>query len=55
LAGQWTARVESHILTRTGRRPITIPVKKGRTLKEGTARAILRQASVSEDVFFDVY
>jgi len=30
-------------------------VKKGRTLKEGTARAILRQADVSEDEFFDVY
>ena len=44
-----------HVLTRTGHRPITIPVKKGRTLKEGTARAILRQAGVSEDEFFEVY
>ncbi len=44
-----------HVLTRPGHRPITIPVKKGRTLKEGTARAILRQASISEDEFFDVY
>jgi len=44
-----------HVLTRPEYRPITIPVKKGRTLKEGTARAILRQASVSEDEFFDVY
>jgi len=44
-----------HVLTRPGHRPITLPVKKGRTLKEGTARAILRQAGVSEDEFFDVY
>jgi predicted RNA binding protein YcfA (HicA-like mRNA interferase family) len=44
-----------HVLTRPGHRPITVPVKKGRTLKEGTARAILRQASVTEEEFFDVY
>jgi predicted RNA binding protein YcfA (HicA-like mRNA interferase family) len=44
-----------HVLTRTGYRPITNPVKKGRTLKEGTACAILRQAAVSEEEFFDVY
>jgi len=44
-----------HLLTKAGRQPITVPVKKGRTLKEGTARAILRQAGVSEDDFFDVY
>ena len=35
-----------HVLTKEGYRPITVPVKKGRTLKEGTARAILRQAGV---------
>ena len=44
-----------HVLTKPGHRPITVPVKKGRTLKEGTARAILRQAGVTEDEFFDVY
>ena len=44
-----------HILTREGRPPITVPVKKGRTMKEGTARAILKQAGVSEQEFFDVY
>ena len=38
-----------HILTRPG------PVKKGATLKEGTARSILRQAGVGEDEFFDEY
>ena len=27
-----------HVLTKAGYRPITVPVKKGRTLKEGTAR-----------------
>jgi len=44
-----------HMLTKEGYRPITVPVKKGRTLKEGTARAILRQAGVLEEEFFDVY
>jgi len=44
-----------HVLTKEGYRPIRVPVKKGRTLKEGTARAILRQAGVSEVEFFDVY
>ena len=43
------------MLTKEGYRPITVPVKKGRTLKEGTARAILRQAGVLEEEFFDVY
>jgi predicted RNA binding protein YcfA (HicA-like mRNA interferase family) len=43
------------VLTKQGRPPIAVPVKKGRTLKEGTARAILRQAGVSEDEFFDAY
>src|SRR5207245_8516261 len=33
-----------HVLTKAGHQPITVPVKKGRTLKDGTARAILRQA-----------
>jgi predicted RNA binding protein YcfA (HicA-like mRNA interferase family) len=34
---------------------ITVPVKKGRTLPQGTARGILRQAGISEDEFFEVY
>jgi len=29
--------------------------EEGQNTKEGTARAILRQAGVSEDEFFDVY
>jgi hypothetical protein len=28
---------------------------KGKALKEGTARAILKQAGVTEDEFFGVY
>ena len=43
------------VLTKEGHTPITVPVKKGRTMKEGTARAILKQAGVSEDDFFATY
>ena len=28
---------------------------RGKTLKEGTARAILKQAGVSDEEFFDAY
>lgn len=34
---------------------IIVPVKKGRTLGEGLARKILKQAGVSEDEFFAAY
>jgi predicted RNA binding protein YcfA (HicA-like mRNA interferase family) len=44
-----------HILAKPGRLPVTVPVKKGATLKEGTARSILKQAGVGEDEFFEVY
>jgi predicted RNA binding protein YcfA (HicA-like mRNA interferase family) len=55
--GWIVARVSgSHqILTRADHPSVTIPVKKGATLKEGTARSILRQAGISEDEFFRVY
>jgi predicted RNA binding protein YcfA (HicA-like mRNA interferase family) len=55
--GWSVARVSGshHILTKSGQPPLTIPVKKGATLKEGTARSILKKASISEDEFFDVY
>ena len=43
------------VLTKLCRNPVTIPVHKGRTLKEGTARAILKQAGISESALFDVY
>jgi predicted RNA binding protein YcfA (HicA-like mRNA interferase family) len=54
----WTVdrvRGSHHVLAKAGHPSITIPVRKGATLKEGTARAILRQAGVSEDEFFDEY
>lgn len=54
----WTvARVSGshHILTKAGHQPVTVPVKRGATLKEGTARSILKKAGVSEDEFFQVY
>jgi predicted RNA binding protein YcfA (HicA-like mRNA interferase family) len=54
----WTvARVSGshHILTSVGHPSVTIPVKKGATLKEGTARSILKQAGISEDEFFAMY
>jgi hypothetical protein len=39
-----------------GREPgQAVPVKKGATLKEGTARSVLRQAGIGEDEFFDAY
>lgn len=44
-----------HILTKPGCSPVTVPAKKGATLKEGTARSILRQAGVGEDELFDAY
>jgi predicted RNA binding protein YcfA (HicA-like mRNA interferase family) len=54
----WTVDRQSGshaVLTKLGRNPVTIPVHKGRTLKEGTARAILKQAGISETALFDVY
>jgi predicted RNA binding protein YcfA (HicA-like mRNA interferase family) len=44
-----------HILAKPGHAPVTVPVKKGATLKEGTARSILKEAGVTEDEFFEVY
>ncbi len=46
----------SHVvLVKAGWSRVTVPLHKGRTLKEGTARSILKQAGVSEDEFFRVY
>ncbi len=55
--GWAVARVSGshHILTKAGHPPVTVPVKEGATLKEGTARSILKQAGVSEDEFFQLY
>jgi predicted RNA binding protein YcfA (HicA-like mRNA interferase family) len=44
-----------YVLTNGEGRIVTVPMHKGRTLKQGTARAILEQAGVDEDAFFDVY
>jgi predicted RNA binding protein YcfA (HicA-like mRNA interferase family) len=55
----WTvvrSRGSHHALARAGRSAtIIVPVKKGRTLPEGTARAILKQAGVSEEEFLSAY
>jgi len=46
----------SHVvLVKAGRSPVTVPMHRGKTLKEGTARAILKQVGVSEEEFFSVY
>jgi predicted RNA binding protein YcfA (HicA-like mRNA interferase family) len=50
------SRGSHHALALPGRPGvITIPVHKGRTLVERTARQILRQAGIGEDDFFAVY
>ncbi len=54
----WTVNRQSGshaVLTFPGRNPVSVPVHRGKTLKEGTARGILKSASVSEDELFDVY
>jgi len=54
----WTVKRQSGshvVLARTGQTPVTIPVHKGKTVKEGTARGILKIAGVSEDALFEVY
>jgi predicted RNA binding protein YcfA (HicA-like mRNA interferase family) len=46
----------SHVvLVKPGRAPVTVPMHVGKTLKQGTARAILKQVGVSEEELFDVY
>lgn len=44
-----------HVLTRPGYPRISVPVHRGKTLKEGLARGILKDAGVTEGEFFDVY
>ncbi len=36
-------------------RIVTVPMHKGKSLKEGTARQILEQVGVTEDTFFAEY
>jgi predicted RNA binding protein YcfA (HicA-like mRNA interferase family) len=42
------------IMVKAGRSPVTVLVHPG-TLKLGTAKAILKEAGVTEDEFFRVY
>ena len=42
------------VLVKAGRTPVTVPVH-ARTMKLGTAKAILKQAGLAEDDFFDAY
>jgi predicted RNA binding protein YcfA (HicA-like mRNA interferase family) len=44
-----------HYMSGPSGRRLSIPVHKGRTLKQGTARQILKDAGVAEDEFFDAY
>jgi len=54
----WTVARSSgshHVLVKSGFPRIIIPVHRGRPLKEGLARGILKDAGITEDEFFDVY
>jgi predicted RNA binding protein YcfA (HicA-like mRNA interferase family) len=54
----WTVARASgshHVLAKPGFPRLVIPVHRGKPLKEGLARGILKDAGVSEDEFFDVY
>lgn len=44
-----------YVLKKQGHPPVTVPVHRGRSLKEGTARAILEHAGIGEQEFFDEY
>jgi predicted RNA binding protein YcfA (HicA-like mRNA interferase family) len=54
----WTldhATGSHHYLAKPGRPPLSVPVHMGKTMREGTARAILKAAGVDEEEFFDAY
>lgn len=54
----WTVARSSgshHVLVKSGCPCLVIPVHRGKPLKEGLARGILKDAGVSEDEFFGVY
>ncbi len=50
----WTSG-SHHVLTKPGHPRITVPVHRGKTLKEGLARGILKDGGITEDEFFDAY
>ncbi len=54
----WTVARASgshHVLVKPDFARIVVPVHRGKPLKEGLARGILKDAGVSEEEFFDVY
>lgn len=53
----WTVlRKGRHLVLTDGKgRIVTVPMHKGKSLKEGTARQILEQVGVTEDTFFAEY
>jgi predicted RNA binding protein YcfA (HicA-like mRNA interferase family) len=54
----WTVKRQSGshvVLGRQGKGAVTVPVHRGKTLKEGTARGILKATTVSEEELFQVY
>jgi len=54
----WTVKRQSGSHVVLGRQEygsVTVPVHRGKTLKEGTARSILKAAGVSEEELFRVY
>lgn len=54
----WTVARQSGshvILVCPGRTPVTVPMHKGKSLKEGTARSILKSAGLTERELFEVY
>ena len=54
----WTVKRQSGshvVLGHPEHGSVTVPVHRGKTLKEGTARGILKAAGVSEEDLFEVY
>ncbi len=54
----WTVARASgshHVLVKPGCPRIVVPVHRGKPLKEGLARDILKDAGVSENEFFGLY
>jgi len=44
-----------HVLTAAGMATLSIPVHKGRTMKLGTIRGLLKAAGISEEQFLAAY
>lgn len=53
----WERRRQSGshaVLVQPGGGCVTVPIHRGKPLKEGTARAILKETGVTEDELFEV-